>query len=139
MAKLSLELAQGLITEARKSAGGKPIVVAVVDNGGDLVAFEKMDKTGKTMGRVAVGKAYTAAISGRETAVMAEKAKANPLFWQSVAAKDPGPFIFARGGVPLIYEGEMQGAVGVSGPSGDLDVACAKAAAEEFARWMVGK
>lgn len=75
MAKLSLELAQRLIAEARKVAGDKPIVVAVVDVGGDLVAFEKMDKTGRTMGRVAIGKAYTAAISGRETAVMAAKAK----------------------------------------------------------------
>ncbi|MCZ6626378.1 MAG: heme-binding protein [Deltaproteobacteria bacterium] len=110
MTKLSLEVAQRLIAEARKLAGDKPIVVVVVvDVGGDLVAFEKMDRTGRTMGRVAIGKAYTA--------VMAAKAKENPLFWQSVAAKDPGPFIFARGGAPLIHDGEVQGAVGVSGPS----------------------
>jgi uncharacterized protein GlcG (DUF336 family) len=133
--KLTLELARSLIQVARETAGGKPVVVAVVDSGGDLIAFERMDKTGKTMARVALGKAYTAAVSGRETAAMADKAKENPLFWHSVAAKDPGPFIFGRGGAPLIEEGEVVGAVGVSGPSGDIDVACAKAAAEEFARW----
>lgn len=102
MAKLTLELARSLIKVARETAGGKPVVVAVVDSGGDLIAFERMDTTGKTMARVALGKAYTAAISGRETAVMAERAKENPLFWHSVAAKDPGPFIFGRGGAPLI-------------------------------------
>ena len=134
MATIPLAMAQQLIAEAQKTAGDKPIVVAVVDSGGDLIALQKMDRTRKTMGRVAIAKAYTAAVSGRETTEVAQKARENPVFWQSVANKDPGPFIFARGGAPLIHGDEVVGAVGISGPSGDLDVACARAAAALFTR-----
>ena len=44
-----------------------------------------------------------------------ERAKENPLAWQSVMTKDPGPFTLARGGVPLINNGEVISAVAVSG------------------------
>lgn len=138
MATIPLDIAEKLIAEAQKTVGDKPIAVAVVDSGGDLIAFQKMDKTRKTMGRVAIAKAYTAAISGRETTEIAQKARENPVFWQSVAMKDPGPFVFARGGAPLIYNDEVVGAVGISGPSGDIDVACARAAAALFSRIFAG-
>ena len=115
-------------------AAGKPIAVAVVDTSGNLVAFERSDGATPINVRAAIGKAYTAAVTARETEELMERAKENPLAWQSVMAKDPGPITLARGGVPLINNGEVIGAVGVSGRGGgDIEVICAQAARSAFA------
>lgn len=132
MAGVNLEIARRLISEACRVAAGKPIAVAIVDAAGVLIAFERSDGATPINVRAAIGKAYTAAVTGRETEVLMERAKENPLAWQSVMVKDPGPFILARGGVPLLKNGEVVGAVGVSGRGGDIEVTCAKAAERFF-------
>ena len=133
MVALRLETACGMISEARRLAAGKPIAVAIVDAAGNLVAFERSDGATAINVRAAIGKAYTAAVTGRETAELMERAKENPLAWQSVMTKDPGPFTLARGGIPLMDNSEVVGAVGVSGAGGgDIEVTCAKAARSAF-------
>ena len=133
MSGLSLENAHVMISEACKLAAGKPIAVAIVDASGNLVAFDRLDGATPINVRAAIGKAYTAAVTARETEELMERAKENPLAWQSVMTKDPGPFTLARGGVPLIDNGEVVGAVGVSGRGGgDIEGLCAKAAKIAF-------
>ena len=134
MTGLSLDSARSMISEAHRMAAGKPIAVAIVDTSGNLVAFERSDGATPINVRAAIGKAYTAAVTARETDELMERAKENPLAWQSVMTKDPGPFTLARGGVPLINNGEVIGAVGVSGRGGgDIEVICAQAARSAFA------
>src|SRR5215475_12230883 len=132
MAALRLETARGMISEARRIAAGKPIAVAIVDAAGNLIAFERSDGATPINVRAAIGKAYTAAVTARETEILMERAKENPLAWQSVMIKDPGPFTLARGGIPFIKNGEVVGAIGVSSRGGDLEVTCAKAAERLF-------
>lgn len=133
MAGLNLEAARGMIAEACRVAAGKPIAVAIVDASGNLIAFERSDGATPVNVRAAIGKAYTAAVTARETEDIMERAKENPLAWQSVMVKDPGPFTLARGGVPVIKNGEVVGAIGVSARGGDIEVTCAKAAERLFA------
>jgi uncharacterized protein GlcG (DUF336 family) len=132
MTGLNLEAAREMISEACRVAAGKPIAVAIVDASGNLIAFERSDGATPINVRAPIGKAYTAAVTARETEVLMERAKENPLAWQSVMIKDPGPFTLARGGVPFIKNGEVVGAIGVSGRGGDLEVICAKSAERLF-------
>lgn len=133
MTGLRLESARAMISAACRKAAGNPIAVAIVDAAGNLVAFERSDGATPINVRAAIGKAYTAAVTARETEELMERAKENPLAWQSVMTKDPGPFTLARGGVPLINNGEVIGAVGVSGRGGgDIEVICAQAAKSAF-------
>ena len=132
MAGIDLDVARAMIAEAYRVAAGKPVAVAIVDASGNLIAFERSDGATAINVRAAIGKAYTSAVTARETEVLMERAKENPLAWQSVMVKDPGPFILARGGIPLIKNGEVVGAIGVSGRGGDLEVTCAKAAERLF-------
>ena len=134
MTGLRLESARAMISAACRKAAGNPIAVAIVDAAGNLIAFERSDGATPINVRAAIGKAYTAAVTARETEELMERAKENPLAWQSVMTKDPGPFTLARGGVPLINDGEVIGAVGVSGRGGsDIEVICAQAARSAFA------
>src|SRR5919206_3241 len=110
---LNLEGARKVIAAAmaeakRLSAPGG--VVAVVDDGGNLVALERMDGTFTAGANVSVGKARTAVMFKRPTKFFEEVIKNGRT--AMVALPDFTPL---QGGIPIEYEGQIIGGVGVSG------------------------
>jgi uncharacterized protein GlcG (DUF336 family) len=105
---------------------GVAVSIAVVDGGGNLVAFSRMDGAEIAGPTLAVDKAYTAVanrIATHELAVQA--APGGPLFGLHSAAG--GRFVIFGGGVPIVVREAVVGAVGVSGAAVEQDTACAQA------------
>jgi glc operon protein GlcG len=102
------------------------VVVAVVDEGGTLIALERLDPAQLASVDVAIAKARTAAIFRRPSRVFEEQVKAGRV----AALALPGASALI-GGLPLEYGGRVIGAVGVSGdsPQVDEDIAAAGQAA----------
>ena len=114
------KIAAGVIAECQKNSWN--VAVAVVDNHGFLVYFERMDNTQTASMDIAVGKARAAATYRRPTRVFMDAInKGGP-----ATATLPGVFA-SPGGVPIMVDGKVIGAVGVSGVTGDQDEQCAKA------------
>jgi len=112
------------LDEARK--GNWKMAVAVVDTGGVLVYYEKMDNTQIGSADLAIEKARTAVRFKRPTKV----------FQDAVAGGGAGLRILGlpgaipiEGGVPLVMDGQIVGAIGLSGDSSDHDGICAQAGA----------
>ncbi|MES2302530.1 MAG: heme-binding protein [Pseudomonadota bacterium] len=125
---LTLSAAQTIANAALAKArarGAKPLALIVLDAGGHPVAFARED--GATMFRhdIARAKAVGALGMGDDTRVIAERAKGNPAFFQSVTAVVGGNIAFSPGGVLIRHDGQVIGAVGVSGDTGDCDEECA--------------
>ncbi len=99
----------GATAEAKKlnAPGG---VIAVVDEGGNLVAVERLDGTFAAGANISIGKARTAAIFKRPTKVFEDVIKNGRT--SMVALADFTPL---QGGVPILIDGQLIGAVGVSG------------------------
>ena len=114
------EVAAGALTECQKN--GWNVAVAIVDNHGFLVYFERMDNTQTASMDIAVGKARAAATFRRPTRVFMEAInKGSP-----ATATLPGVFA-SPGGLPIMVDGKVTGGVGVSGATGDQDEQCSKA------------
>ena len=108
-----------------------PMAVAVVDNAGLLVAFDRMDNTQTASVLVAQDKASSAAMYRRPTKA----------FQDGLAAAGAGLRILtlrgasaAEGGLPLVIDGKIIGGIGVSGGSGEQDGMVAKAGADAIAK-----
>jgi glc operon protein GlcG len=114
------KIAAGVVAECQKN--GWNVAVAVVDNHGFLVYFERTDNTQTASMDIAVGKARAAATYRRPTRVFMEVINKGGL----ATATLPGVFA-SPGGVPIMVDGKVTGAVGVSGVTGDQDEQCAKA------------
>jgi glc operon protein GlcG len=113
------KIAAGVIAECTKNSWN--VAVAVVDNHGFLVYFERMENTQTASMDIAVGKARTAATYRRTTRVFMEAINKGP-----ATATLPN-VIASPGGVPIFADGKVIGGVGVSGVTGDQDEQCAKA------------
>lgn len=102
------------------------VVIAVVDDGGALVLLERLDGTQIASSDVAIGKARTAAIFRRPSAVFEEQIRSG----RAAALALPGATPL-QGGLPLVVDGQVVGAIGVSGetPKQDEDIARAGVAA----------
>ncbi len=110
--------------EADAQKRGLGVVVAVVDDSGTLLVLERLDDTQIASVDVAIGKARTAAIFRRPSGVFEDQIKNGRV----AALAQPGATAL-RGGVPLIYQGRVVGAVGVSGDSPQIDEDIARAGA----------
>lgn len=125
MAVLTLEQAQKIITVALAKArenGYKPMGVAVVDEGGNLKAFAREDGASMFRFEIAQAKAWGAVGMGVSSRVLGARAKDNPNFFVSLAATASGRFLPQTGAVVIkSADGEVLGAVGASGGSGDED------------------
>ena len=116
----------GAVAEAKKknAPGG---VIAVVDDGGNLMALERMDNTFAAGANISIGKARTAALFKKPTKVFEDIV--NKGRTTMVALNDFTPL---QGGIPIEWEGRIVGAVGVSGAASaqqdeELAIAGAKA------------
>jgi len=119
MADQAKGIAAAAVAEARKNQW--TMAIAIVDTAGDLVYFERMDNTQIASMDIAVGKAKAAATYRRPTRVFMDVINKAP-----ATATLPGVFA-SPGGVPIMADGKVIGAVGVSGVTGDQDEQCAKA------------
>ncbi len=124
-APISLAAAEVLIDRAVTAAraGGHRMAVAVVEPNGELVAFVRMDDTQYGSIHVAQRKAWTAARYRGATAAMEERVLAGRIV--SLANEDSLPI---GGGIPIVLDGRIVGAIGVSGASAAEDAAVATAA-----------
>ena len=103
----------------------RPIVVAVADPEGELVAFARMDGAGYLSRSMAHRKAYTAARMGSDSGVFGERMAA---VVPSVHDLDDPKLVGFKGGVCITLEGVIIGGLGVSGRSGEEDEELARAA-----------
>ena len=115
------KIAASVIAECTKNQWN--VAVAVVDTHGFLVYFERMENTQTASNDIAIGKARAAATYRRPTRVFMDVINKAP-----ATATLPGVFA-SPGGLPLMVDGKVIGAVGVSGVTGDQDEQCAKAGA----------
>lgn len=124
-APISLAAAEVLIDRAVTAAraGGHRMAVAIVEPNGELVAFVRMDDTQYGSIHVAQRKAWTAARYRGATAAMEERVLAGRIV--SLANEDSLPI---GGGIPIVLDGRIVGAIGVSGASAAEDAAVATAA-----------
>lgn len=109
----------------------QPMCVAVVCAGGHLLAFERMEKAWMGSIDIAIKKAWTARAFDAETRELAKLAGPGGDFYGIHASNDGKVMIFA-GGVPLLQDGVVVGAIGVSGGSGKQDQEVAEAGAKAF-------
>lgn len=127
MTVLSLATAQQIIDLAlahSKAQGYKPMGIAVLDEAGQLKAFAREDGASMFRFDIARAKAWGAVGMGSSSRVLAQRAKDNPNFFVSLAATAEGKFL-AQPGAVLVKNaaGEVLGAVGASGGTGDEDEA----------------
>ena len=131
-----LRLAQATAIIERVIAEGRrrrlaALAVAVLDAGGNLVAFQREDGAGIARFDIAFGKAWGALGMGFGTRELTERAAKSPTFVAALAAATNGRMIPSPGGVLVVEaDGALVGAVGVSGDTADNDEACAVAAIE---------
>ena len=124
---LTLTQANTIIATAlatSKDAGYKPMAVAVLDESGNLKAFAREDGASMFRFEVAQGKAWGAVAMGASSRVLGQRAKDNPNFFVSLAATAQGKFLPQTGAVLIKdADGNVLGAVGASGGTGDEDEA----------------
>jgi uncharacterized protein GlcG (DUF336 family) len=114
--------AAAALAEARKN--NWTMAVAIVDSGGHLVYYEKMDNTQIAGAKVSIDKARSAAIFKRPTKVMQEMLAAGGAGVRVLRLRGAIP---VEGGLPLIVDGKIIGAIGLSGDSSENDGRCAQA------------
>ena len=124
---ISLEKAQAAIHAAVAEANkrGWPLNVAVVDSGGSLVSFARMDGAQLASIAIAEHKARAAAKFRRPTKVFEEAIQKGFIYLTTLDG-----IIASRGGIPLVEDGKLIGAIGCSGGTGSQDeVVCTAGAA----------
>jgi len=125
MASLTLKQARQIIDGALARARAenfKPMGIVVVDDGGNLKAFVREDGASMFRFDVARGKAWGAVGMGASSRVLAQRAKDNPNFYVTLAASADGRFLPQTGAVLILSpDGQVLGAAGASGGSGDED------------------
>ena len=126
--------ARQMMDAAREKATevGKPVSVAIVDAGGNLMALERLGDAPSATVIVAEGKAVASAVMGRDSGRLEAMAQSLPLIINSLMLRYAGRFVPAQGGVVVREDGDVVGAVGVSGATSEEDEAIARAGAEAY-------
>ena len=128
-APISLEAAKKAAAAALEVArkNNWTMAVAIVDPGGYLVYFEKMENTQLAGSEIAIDKARSAAIFKRPTKTMQDMLASGGAGVRVTMLRGAIP---VEGGLPLISNGEIVGAIGLSGSSSENDGLCAQAVVE---------
>jgi glc operon protein GlcG len=130
---LSLAAAKKIAAAAEADARAKHarVVIAVVDDGGNLLVLQRLDETQVASVEVGIGKARTAAIFRRPSRDFEDQVKNGRIAALALPGATP-----LQGGIPITFEGKVIGAIGVSGetPAQDEEIALAGAnAAKDLA------
>ena len=134
MSQLTLKQANTIIEKAFARAREmkiKPLGVVVLDGGGHIVSAQREDKASMFRLDVARGKAWASVAMGASSKALGKRARDNPNFFVSLAATAGGKFL-PQTGAALIRnaQGEIIGAAGASGGTGEEDEACCVAGIE---------
>ena len=119
------KVAASAIAEARKN--NWTMAVAITDTGGNLIYFEKMDGTQTGSVRVAIGKSRSAVLFKRPTKALQDTVAAGGEGIRMLRLEGAVPI---EGGLPLLMDGKIVGAIGVSGGTSQQDGVAAKAGAD---------
>lgn len=117
--------------EAKATEIGQPMNIAVADAGGNLIAHVRMDKAWLGSIDISIKKAYTSRAFDIATKDLAKHSQSGDQFF-GIHASNNGRIMIFAGGIPLRRGGEVVGAIGVSGGSGEQDHAVAEAGAAAF-------
>ncbi|MFQ5927543.1 MAG: heme-binding protein [Terriglobia bacterium] len=128
--KLTLAGAKAMLAAAEKKAAALevPQCIAVVDEGGYLLAFARMDGAKLSSVQVAITKAVSAATRRAATGPVPSAEKMNVVLSLGLPLATEGRLTPIRGGLPIVVEGQVVGGVGVSAGTEDQDVEVAQAA-----------
>lgn len=142
--KLNAAGAERVIAAARKQAEAMELKVniSVVDDGGHLLAFLRMDGARPGSIYTSQTKATTAALIRAETGPLSISEVVNvqlSLALENAAAASGGKFTTLKGGVPLVIEGQVVGAIGVGGATGEQDQQIGRAGAEGLVQALSGE
>ena len=115
---LSLAAARAIIAAAEREAAarGVGVVTVVVDGAGNVIQLSRMDAAQVASVEVGIGKARTAAIFRRPSRVFEEQVRNGRVAALALAGATP-----LQGGVPVVIDGAVVGAVGVSGDAPQVD------------------
>jgi glc operon protein GlcG len=128
---LTLKQANSVIEKAHSKAAelGVKVSVAVVDEGGLLIALGRMDGATPLGPQVAEAKAVGAAMFQRDGGWLAQVYQDRPGFFKAADRLVRTPLVPGLGSVPIKQDGNVVGAVGVSGARPEQDLECAEAGA----------
>jgi glc operon protein GlcG len=131
---LNLEQALKVIAAAHLHAShiNVRVSVAVVDAGAHLVAFGRMDGANPISPQIAEAKAVSAAMFQRDGGWLLQTATERPAFFNAVSGLTRTKLVPGHGSVLLERDGQIVGAVGVSGAKPEQDLECAEAGAAVF-------
>jgi len=131
MIEMTLEMAEkiGKAALARAAEMGRPMSASVVDESGRLVYYSRADGAGFFTFDTSRAKAMASASFRRSTLEITENKEANPLLWYSLPSVVPAQALPSPGGLPIIRDGRVIGAVGLGGGSPEEDHTCALAGA----------
>jgi uncharacterized protein GlcG (DUF336 family) len=132
---ITLEIATKIIDAALargRADNMKPLTAAVVDDGGNLKALKREDGRGAAMRPdIAMGKAFAAVGMGRSTRALQDMAQQRPWFSASLVSVADCGYVPVPGGVLILDEdGNVLGAIGVTGDTADNDEIAAIAGIE---------
>lgn len=127
--QLNLAGAEAVLKAAKEKADalGLKCNIAVVDDGGHLLAFARMDGARPASATTALAKATSAATFRQETGPLPAKGEPDTLLSLGLQAASGGKVTPLKGGIPIVIDGQVVGAVGVGGGTGEQDVEVAKA------------
>ena len=126
-------IASGCESEALRQ--GWAVTIAIVDDGGHLMWLQRLDDAPLTSMQIATGKAHTSAM-GRKPSKAYEDMVANG---RVAVMSMPGGLTFLEGGEPIIVDGEIVGAVGVSGVKSPEDAQIARFGISTFVESLSDK
>lgn len=124
--ELARKVAAGALAEGKKN--GWAVAAAIVDTGGVLVYFERLENTQNGSSETAIEKARTAAAYRRPSKAFEDVVLGGKTNYVRLPGAVP-----IEGGLPIVVDGKIVGAVGVSGASSAQDGQCAKAGVDAIA------
>jgi glc operon protein GlcG len=113
--------------EAEAAKNKWPVSIAIMDDGGFLLGFSRMDGAAAITAEVSMGKARTSALTKRSSKFFEDRVKERPAFASFPAG------LLIQGGIPLMHDNESVGAIGVSGVQSHEDEQVAQAGAAALA------
>lgn len=128
VSRLDIEDARVLIAGAAEKSReiGVPMCIAVTDESGQLIAFERMDGGKVTSTTIAIDKAFTAAGAKRATHEYgAVSQPGKPAY--GINSAIGGRLMVVGGGLPVVVDGQVVGGIGISSGTPDQDLSCAQA------------
>jgi glc operon protein GlcG len=130
---LTLEQAKGIMAgaEAEAEKNNWPVVIAIVDTGGNLVLLQRLDNAQFGSVEVARQKAWSAAAFRRPTKVFQEAIAGGGANLRLLRLEGASPL---EGGIPLVVDGQVVGAIGVSGVTSEQDAQIAQAGVDSLTK-----